>query len=245
MARRALASLPRPAAGSGKTVLVSVEAHRPFLVSAGLPADQAIFLPSTPPGQALSTEAGVAALPPGQDIVVSSCDHGIVLDPARWARFRQNPSCDAAIFTVRGFPGVIRRPQAFAYVVASGADSANEFPAVTAVSVKKPVSETPARDRLLVGTFWFRDARVLQKGIDLVKAGDARVNGELYLDSAFELLRTAGDTVRVIDLDGYVNWGDPDSLAEALYWQEVFLGHRLDRRLRYPGVRVAEGKNGR
>jgi NDP-sugar pyrophosphorylase family protein len=246
MARRALASLPSPEAKAAP-VIVSLKAHQSHFDLSGLPGGKALFLDATPPGQALSTEAGVGALAPDADVVVSACDHGIVLDPLKWARFRSKPDCDAAIFTVRGFPGVIRRPQAFAYVMAGAASGADqEFPEVLGVSVKKPVSDAPAGDRLLVGTFWFRNPAVLQKGIDLVKAGNARVNGELYLDSVFELLRSAGHKVRVIDLAGYVNWGDPDSLAEALYWQEVFFGHRMDRRARYPGVRVVgEGSHGK
>lgn len=249
MARRALASLPSPKSKDG-TVIVSLKAHRSHFELSGLPAEKALFLDITPPGQALSTEVGVRALAPDRDVVVSACDHGIVLDPMKWARFRSKPDCDAAIFTVRGFPGVIRRPQAFAYVMADslmGADHefCEEFPEVTGVSVKRPISDTPVRDRLLVGTFWFRSPAILQKGIDLAKAGNARVNGELYLDSVFDLLRSAGHKVRVIDLAGYVNWGDPDSLAEALYWQEIFFGHRMDRRVRYPGVRVVEGSHGK
>ena len=71
--------------------------------------------------------------------------------------------------------------------------------------------------------------------MDLVKL-DVRVNGELYLDSVFNLLIAKGMTVRTIPLQGYMNWGDPDSLAEALYWQEAWGGHRLDMRSRFPGV---------
>ncbi|MCX7979199.1 MAG: hypothetical protein N2578_09375, partial [Bdellovibrionaceae bacterium] len=59
---------------------------------------------------------------------------------------------------------------------------------------------------------------------------------ELYLDAVFDLMLEAGLDVRAFELDGYINWGDPDSLAEALYWQEVFIGPRVGKRVRYPGV---------
>jgi hypothetical protein len=59
----------------------------------------------------------------------------------------------------------------------------------------------------------------------------------MYLDSIFELLINSGKVIRTIALDGYINWGDPDSLAEALYWKEVFCGNiRPDLRNRFPGV---------
>ena len=45
-----------------------------------------------------------------------------------------------------------------------------------------------------------------------------------------------GCDVRVFPLDGYMNWGDPNSLKESLYWKEVFMGHQLQPRGAYPGV---------
>ena len=133
-----------------------------------------------------------------------------------------------------GFPGAQRRPQAFAYVQTGNVSS--EFPEVSRVSVKKPISENPSQDPLLVGTFWFKNKSILEKGIQLLKKNDVRVNGELYLDSVFDLLIGQGHRVQIFPLDGYINWGDPDSLAEALYWSEVFEGQKNSMRSRFSGV---------
>ena len=77
---------------------------------------------------------------------------------------------------------------------------------------------------------------MLRNLIDEIVRRDIRVNNELYLDSALQCLVDRGCKVRMIRLDGYLCWGDPDSLAEALYWQEVHLGRKLGRRHRYPEV---------
>ena len=233
MFEKALGTLP---CATHKTVLVALEKERLVINSLSLPATYSTeFLASTPSGQALSTAHGLKHLDPTGDIVVSSCDHGIVLDPSVFQRFRANPLCDAAIFTIKGFPGAARRPQAFAWVNADKS-SPNEFPPVLSVSVKKQVSENPLDDNLLVGTFWFKNKNVLAKGIEKLIADDIRVNQELYLDSIFEILISMGHAVRMISLDGYIGWGDPDSLAESLYWQEVFLAHKISPRPRFPGV---------
>lgn len=229
MYRRALMSLPR---AQDKTVFVGLEVFRPHVTSGT--GEQWQLLKATPPGQALSTLEGFKTLPPQGDLVVSSCDHAIVMNAGKWKRFRDAPDCDAAIFTVRGFPGCQDRPQAFAYV--DEEDGSGEFPSVRAVSVKKPLSSTPAKDALLVGTFWFRSSEVAIRAVESLVKADVRVNGELYLDSVFEMMRKEGLKVRSIPLEGYVNWGDPDSLAEALYWQEVFLARRFPVRGRWPGV---------
>lgn len=202
--------------------------------------EAAHFLPETPPGQAFSVQAGLTAIPEQGTLVISACDHSIVIEPTVWEEFQKNPDCDAAIFTIQGFPGARRRPQAFAYVEVKGDINTNinnkTFSEVSRVSVKQPLSSDPTQDHLLVGSFWFKNKSVLEKSLSQLIEKNPRVNGELYLDSIFNLMIENSLKVRIIPLDGYVNWGDPDSLAEALYWKEVFLGHRLSKRQRLEGV---------
>ena len=230
MYQRALATLPLAPSG---TLCVGLECFRDRVTC---PESGWVWLEETPSGQALSTEAGALHLKAQLPVVVSSCDHGIVLDPQRWQRFLASSACDAAIFTVRGFPGVLRRPQAFAYVNLEAGDD-SEFPVVESVSVKQPISAKPHRDPLLVGTFWFSRVELLLRGIERLKELDRRVNNELYLDSIFDVLREMGFVTRVIPLDGYLCWGDPDSLAESIYWHETFGAARFEPRGRFPGVR--------
>ena len=228
MYRAALDALPEAA----RTVLVALDE-----AAASLDAPEGTFvvtLPDTPAGQALSTEAGLAQLDPSREVLVAACDHALVLPPDRWAAFRADPACDAAIFTVRGLPAAARSPSSFAWVVPEPGDA--PFPTVEHVSVKVPVSPDPRRDAVLVGSFWFASTARLAWGISELRRRDLRVNGEIYLDSVFALFAEAGLRVRSVPLDGCVSWGDPDSLAEALYWAEMFGGRRPGRRCRFPGV---------
>jgi len=227
---QALASLPDP----DRTIVVTLAAIADALPAPLPPGLTVVTLDATPAGQALSVEAALPALSDAGDIVISSCDHGIVIDPEKMARLAAS-SCDAAVFTITGYPGAQRRPTAYAYVVPEPADT-DPFPRVRRVSVKVPISATPSRDPLLVGTFWFRNKAVLERGLAALKTADARVNGELYLDAIVEVLAAAGCTVRMVPLDGYLGWGDPDAMAEALYWQDVFCGRVGGRRARLPGV---------
>jgi NDP-sugar pyrophosphorylase family protein len=241
MFRAALQSLPQ----GNNTIIVTVK-EMAQEVQKGLKSDsgeiskrteEVIALDSTPQGQALTVYAGLKALKQDQDVLVSSCDHGIVLKKDLWSAFLENPDCDAAIFTIQNFPSVRSFPNSFAYVVPERDESC--FASIKQVSVKKPVSAEPEKDHLLVGTFWFRSVTFLKEAIeDLVKR-DIRVNGELYLDSIFELMLEKGFRVRNFPLDGYIGWGDPNSLAAALYWQEAFTGSLMEVRSRFPGVHHA------
>lgn len=245
MYKMALETLP---SATKSTVLIGLKSFLKDQSNSLDPDSHFIALESTPEGQALTVNEGLKQDPPSLanssgDILISSCDHGIVLDPAKWDRFLNNPDCDAAIFTIQSFPGANTKPNAYAYVQTENKTpgSSLEFQKVTHVSVKKPLSSKPAQDHLLVGTFWFKNRIVLQISLQQLILENKRVNGELYLDSVFELMIAAGSSVRMIPLDGYINWGDPDSLAESLYWQEAFSHPNKSKtskqRIRFPGVK--------
>ncbi len=192
-----------------------------------------ISLKKTPSGQALSVLAGTKKINLREEVLVSACDHAITMKPGLWERFHKNPRCDAAIFSMKGYPGAARTPNSYSYV---GLAAGDPFALIDRVSVKKPILSNPLEDHVLVGTFWFRSGALLEDEIRrLIKSG-LRVNGEFYLDSVFEAMIQRGLKVRNIPLEGYIGWGDPSALAEALYWEEQFFCRRLDVRPRFPGV---------
>lgn len=217
---------------SERTVVVTLK----HIASKLSPGDgvHVISLSEVLPGQALSVQAGLSELEPSREVVVGACDHALALDINMWEAFRANPRCDAAIFVVRGLPAAVRNPASFAWVVPE--QSSERFPRVLAVSVKQPISETPWQDYVLVGSFYFATAAVLSRGIEELVRMDRRVNGELYLDSVFELIISSGGVVKMIPLDGCLSFGDPDSLAEALYYIEAMGGRRPWTRPRWPGI---------
>ncbi len=226
MYKRALQTLPP----SKKTICVTLKE-----ITQDLPSDniEYVSLEKTPEGQALSVAAAQSALNQEQNVLISSCDHGVVINPNLWQDFSDLNEVDALIFTMKNFPGVKGAENSYAYVVS---DSTDKFPNVTHVSVKKPISSTPWKDDVLVGTFWFKKAKILTQGIEWLVSKNIRVNNELYLDSIFEGLLEMGYKVHKFSLDGYLCWGDPSMLAQALYWQDVFSGHSILKRPKFPGV---------
>ena len=221
--QKALQSLPL----STRTHFVAKEEHRPFLSS-----NSVTWLNETPPGQALTTLEGLRNLDPKAAVIISACDHAIVASPEKWNLLKSS-DCEAAVMTVRGFPGARRSPKSFAYVQSEGHAT---LPRVQKVSVKVPLSKTPEKDPLLVGTFWFRSVGQLIKDIIELQKQNRQVNGELYLDSVLALLLEQNRKVLEFPLDGYINWGDPESLLEATYWEGYFGGTELQKKVRFKGV---------
>ncbi|MEI7974238.1 MAG: hypothetical protein WCH11_07710, partial [Bdellovibrio sp.] len=78
-----------------------------------------------------------------------------------------------------------------------------------------------------------------QLAIDLIerlRSRPAQVRGELYLDSVVDLAVERGLRVLELPLQSYVNWGDPESLLEALYWEEYFGAQALKTKKRFGGL---------
>jgi len=196
--------------------------------------EEVLVLDKTPSGQALTTELGLNKCNPNESLIVTSCDHSVVIDPKKWINFKENPDCDCAIFTIKGFPGTLRSPLSFSYVKSDSASAADCFPKISTISVKKPLSNNPENESLLIGSFWFKNPTFAQRGISLLKSANETTNGELYLDSVFKFLISSGMTVREIPIDGYINWGDTNSLKEALYYYEYFCGYSLQKRSPFP-----------
>ncbi|MFA6092182.1 MAG: NTP transferase domain-containing protein [Elusimicrobiota bacterium] len=168
-------------------------------------------------GQADTTLEALRELRAQESVLVSSCDHGLLWDPKAWERLlAQAP--DVVVVGQRGYPGARRTPESFAYI------DAGPEGRIRKVSVKKPLSPTPQKDLVLVGTFYFRTAALLEENLRALLARDVRVGGERYLDSVVEVCIERGLDVRCFESQSYLNWGSPQALAEFSYWHGYFLG---------------------
>jgi NDP-sugar pyrophosphorylase family protein len=211
MFRAALAHLPR----AGNLVLVVQEQHA-ATVGALAPQARVISVPTPTDGQASTCALGCSALAADEPVLVSSCDHGLVWDEARWQALLDSDP-DVVVWGQRNYPGTEVTPEAFAYFAA-------EAGRVARVSVKKPLSSQPRRDLLLVGTFYFKRPKLLAELVAELRARDLRVNGELYLDSVIDLAIARGLAVRSFEADGYLCWGTPEALQQFEYWHGWFSG---------------------
>lgn len=221
MFMRAIQSLPQ----ASRTVLITQPGlkERAENETKSL-AGSVSILPQTIPlsGQASSCMIAKSALKSNSELLVSACDHAIATQLETWNYLRNHSTCNAAIMTIKKFPGAESKPESYAYVVPERLEKGEAYAKVQAVSVKRAISNNPLKDNVLVGTFWFREASTMIDGIKLLKKKGMQVNGEYYLDSIFNLLIEIGLDVRMVPLDGYICWGDPDIYFESLKWYHAF-----------------------
>jgi NDP-sugar pyrophosphorylase family protein len=230
MFEAALSTLP----DAKETVIVATE-QIAKQIDATSGKRQIVRLSSTPPGQAYSTLSGTEKLDPDLDVMVSACDHGIAMLPSQWSKWHEianSGKYDACVFTMQPFPPAIEHPQAYSYI-----ENTDKTLDIKRVFLKSPVPDTPMPEqKVLVGTFWFRKAGILCNYIRKLETLGLAHNGELFLDSVINVFLDEGCRVFSFPLDGYLCWGEPDVLSEALYWQEVFCAVQYPPRPRFPGV---------
>lgn len=204
---------------AGKPVLVLQKAIEERVRRAD-PASEKVVLDGPTAGPAETVERALSRFNPEEPVLVSNCDHGLVWDDPKW-RETLAAEPDVVVVGQRGYPGARRSPESFAYIKVDGKGG------FRGASVKKPLSGTPQKDLVLVGTFYFKSVRLLGELITELKKKKLKVKGEFYLDSVVELAAKRGLSVRVFESDAYLNWGDPDSLKEFGYWDRYFRISRL------------------
>lgn len=203
-----------------RTVFVIRDDFRPLGVHERIRAwfPEAVFVEvsGVTEGQACTCLLAAPHILPDDELLVASCDNGMLVDAARFAAARAGH--DALVFTFRDHACVLDRPEAWGWV---DADDAGR---VRRVSVKKPVSDDPLRDHAVCGAFWFR------RGADFIAAvraqidADDRIHGEFYVDQAMNHALALGLRVGVFEVERYLGWGTPEDYHRYErsygYWRE-------------------------
>ncbi len=165
-------------------------------------------------GQARTTLFGLDVVDESSPVTIGACDNGMIFDRAAFQQLRQSSDVDVIVWGMTGHPGAARHPWMYGWIDAENGQ-------VRAVSVKVPLSN-PATDPAVVGTFTFRRGSDFRAAAERMIARNARVNGELYIDTCINDAIAMGLRCRLFLLDYYVGWGTPDDLRTFEYWQSCF-----------------------
>lgn len=166
-------------------------------------------------GQACTCLLGTPGADPGQPLLIAPCDNGMAWDEAAFAALIADPAVDAVCWTFTRHLAIRAQPEAWGYV------SADANGRCRSVSVKRPLTGDPFTEDCLIGTFWFRTARLFEELARELVGRERRVNGEFYVDSVMELAIQGGLDVRRFRVDRYLSWGRPEDLREYRRWMAL------------------------
>lgn len=155
-------------------------------------------------------------LDPDPALLIGCCDAAVVFDEERYNELTSDPEIDCLVWTFRNHPHANRHPTHYGWVRTSADGD------VQGISCKQPLSDRVSGDPGIIGIFWFRQARFFLEAADQLIAEDRRVNGELYVDTAIEVLVEQGRRARVFEVEHLVNFGIPDDVRTYEYWSSYF-----------------------
>lgn len=167
-------------------------------------------------GQAVTCAIGLEGEDLESPLFIGACDNGIIYDVEEYQNLLDDDAIDVIVWSFRKNPCSKRNPKMYGWI------KVEEGNRVKGVSVKEPISDDPYNDHAIVGSFYFRKAKLFIKALESLRRNNTRVNGEFYVDSCIHELVAMHFDVRVFEVDEYICWGTPDDLRTFEYWQSCF-----------------------
>jgi NDP-sugar pyrophosphorylase family protein len=172
-----------------------------------------IGIPDVTEGQACTSDIGLTGVSDDTPILISACDNGVDFNAEAYRRLEADPSVDVIVWSFDNNPTSQLYPHMYAWL-----DTDEELK-IRNVSVKK---HFPGAKHAIIGTMFFRSAKIFREGYAKIREKNIRTNGEFYVDDLLNPLIEAGYNVRAFPVDAYICWGTPNDYKTYCYWDKHF-----------------------
>ena len=150
-----------------------------------------------------------------QDVFIHSCDYILRFSKEKFFNLKKNS--DVVIFTYKLKSRIINNYSDFAYC------SLGQNQNVLNIKEKKLISNDPANDQMVVGTFWFKKAKNFFTSCEIAKRKNFYINKELYVANNINILIKKKLKVKFFEVDFWINFGDVYDFNSYIYWKNFFL----------------------
>ena len=184
-------------------------------IQRSLPQARVVMVSGQTEGQACTCLAAEPILNKGDGLLIASCDYETVYDAKRYGELFNDPRVDLIIWTFRYRSLPMPNPVSFAYCrIANGR--------VIEVVEKRPISDRPWLDSVVVGSFTFRSTELFLRAARAMIAKNIRVQGEFCVATSLNQLIEEGVRVVPFEVEQFISFGSPEELRRFLYWEEYF-----------------------
>ena len=159
-------------------------------------------------GQASTCFLAKKYLQKNDRIFISSCDSYFKINQKDY--IEKSKKYDVLIFTTQANKTHVENPDWFGWVKKRRNGSIK-------ISCKKQISSTPINDRIIVGSFFFKNLSSFQNSIESLFKKKNKINNEYYLDMAVIEALSLGLNVEEVIINNYSSWG---SFEELKKWEE-------------------------
>lgn len=151
-----------------------------------------------------------------EELIIGSCDNGMVMDLEKFAQKRQ--SNDVLMISHSGDQNIAQNPNAHSWAKLSKCGNLIDY-----VSIKQTVSKDYMRDHATTGMFWFKRSSDFLKNLELMLSDGDDITERKVLDGVLNYCIESGAKTSFIDVR-YVCWGTPADYENYqktfLYWRE-------------------------
>ena len=137
-------------------------------------------------------------------VFIHSCDNFISFDKQKYLKLIKK--YDAIIFTTKPNKYHLNNIQSFGWVSGKRNKIIN-------IECKKEASKKVINDYVIVGTFAFKNKKILFNSIRNIISNKVKINQEYYLDSVLKNIFSRGFKVFNYVVDKHVSWGTPKELS--------------------------------
>ena len=157
-------------------------------------------------GQASTCFLAKKYLQKNDRIFISSCDNYFNIEKDNF--LSKSNASDALVFTANSNEMHVKNSNLFGWVKKNNKGSVE-------IACKQQVSSNPIKDRIVVGSFFFKNLNIFEKSIQSLFDKKKKINNEYYLDMSIIEAINLGFKVDEIIVKNYISWGSYEELKKS------------------------------
>lgn len=173
------------------------------------------FLSSNTLGQADTISNVQKSLPISKEAIIHSCDYILKFNVDYFLEMKKK--CDVIIFSTKLKNKIVNNYNDYAYCKIKNKND------VEKIVEKKTISDDPANDNIVTGSFWFKKISDCIKSQEISVYNKNLINNEYYVANNVNNLIDIGLKVKIMHVDHWINLGDYFVLQEYIYWKNFFI----------------------
>ena len=165
-----------------------------------------LFLRQITKGQAVTVFKSLKYLEKDSIVIIHSCDLRFTIKMSEI--YKKIKKYDVIVFTTKGKKFHYQNPNQFSWVQTKISSKQNNIE----VSCKKNFSINKKKNRVLVGSFIFKNKNILKNSIQYIFKNKLKIKNEYYIDMAAKITSSIGYSVGEIIVKKYRSWGSHEEL---------------------------------
>lgn len=147
--------------------------------------------------------------------VVNYADFTCDWDYSHFCKEMRESDCDGSIPAYRGFHPHTLWSNYYAYLKEDNLK-------VLDIQEKTPFTDKPTEEFASSGTYYFKNAYLMEQYFKKCIKQHLMVGGEYYVSMAYKPMIDDGLNIEIYELNHFMQWGTPLDLEEYQYWSGIF-----------------------